>query len=105
MLRCGGSEARGDQVGLAGGGDVGGVWADVGGVRGDGRGCGVSGNAEIDQQAIVIQTVDTDRMIAIYSYETPRFADPWRCGGSRTLSVLLLDVGVMTDQYGQRLSA
>lgn len=65
----------------------------------------MSGGAEIDESAIVMQTVDTDRMIAIYSYETPRFADPWRCGGSRTLSVLLLDTGVVTDQYGSRLSA
>ena len=63
------------------------------------------GDGPLDEQAIVVQTVDDERHIAIYSYATPRFSDPWREGGEVTASVLLLDTGVITDRYGWRLSA
>lgn len=61
--------------------------------------------AEPGDHAILVQTVDAERRIAIYTYAVPRFADPARDGGQRTAAVLQIDTGVITDQYGARLSA
>lgn len=50
--------------------------------------------------AIVVQTVDRERQIAVYTYATSEHPE-----GQRTATVLQLDTGVITDQYGTRWSA
>ncbi len=50
--------------------------------------------------AIMVQTVCDERQIAIYSYAAPDHPE-----GQRTASVLQVDTGIITDQYGRRLSA
>lgn len=54
----------------------------------------------VEEPSILVQTVEYDRQIAIYSYNAPDHPE-----GHRTLAVLQVDDGVVTDQYGRRLSA
>ena len=52
------------------------------------------------EPAILIQTADAERQIAIYTHEAPDHPE-----GCRTFAVLQVDTGTITDQYGRRLSA
>lgn len=50
--------------------------------------------------AILVQSVDVDREIAVYSHEAPTHPE-----GFRVAYALLVDRGEVVDQYGRRLSA
>jgi hypothetical protein len=50
--------------------------------------------------AILVQTVDEDREIAIYTHEAPGHPNRFR-----TAFALLVDRGEIIDMYGYRLSA
>lgn len=56
--------------------------------------------SEVGKQAIVVQTIDVERMLAIYTYAAPDHPE-----GQRTATALQMDTGVITDAYGRRLSA
>lgn len=56
--------------------------------------------APANEPAILVQAIDVERSIAIYTHEAPSHPE-----GYRTFTVLQVDTGVMTDQYGHRLSA
>jgi hypothetical protein len=49
---------------------------------------------------VLIQHVEPERSIAIYTHHAPDHPE-----GYRTLAVLQVDNGVITDPYGRRLSA
>lgn len=49
--------------------------------------------------ALVVQTIEVDRAIAIYTHEAPDHPE-----GQRTATVLTLDTGEITDAYGRKLS-
>jgi hypothetical protein len=50
--------------------------------------------------AILVQAVDEEREIAVYSHECLTHPE-----GYRTAFVLMIDRGEVVDQYGRRLSA
>jgi hypothetical protein len=56
--------------------------------------------SDLDQLSIVVQVVEVEREIAVYTYDAPDHPE-----GYRTFAVLQVDDGVVTDQYGRRLSA
>lgn len=53
-----------------------------------------------DELAILVQAVEEERQIAVYTHEAHDHPE-----GYRTFVVLQVDTGVVTDQYGRRLSA
>lgn len=60
----------------------------------------VTGPLEAATGEVLVQHVEPERDIVIYTYATPDHPE-----GFRTASVLQLDTGVITDAYGRRLSA
>ncbi len=56
--------------------------------------------ADLDALAILVQTAEYDRQIAVYTHDAPDHPE-----GYRTFAVLQVDDGVITDQHGRRLSA
>lgn len=55
---------------------------------------------DLEQLSILVQTAEADRQIAVYTHDAPDHPE-----GYRTFTVLQVDEGVITDQYGHRLSA
>lgn len=60
----------------------------------------VTGPLEAATGEVLVQHVEPEREIAIYSYAAPDHPE-----GFRTASVLQLGTGIITDAYGHRLSA
>lgn len=54
----------------------------------------------LDALSILVQAEECDRRIAVYTHDAPDHPE-----GYRTFAVLQVDDGVITDQYGRRLSA
>ena len=54
----------------------------------------------VEALAILVQTVEVTREIAVYTHDAPDHPE-----GYRTFAVLQVDEGAITDPYGRRLSA
>lgn len=55
---------------------------------------------DLEAASILVQTAETERRIAVYTYDRPSHPE-----GFDTFTVLQVDEGVITDAHGYRLSA